>query len=132
MRRHLSQTLSPASLLRVAKREPFFRFDLLHPGSPMPKRRHGRAAVLPIQAPAAYCWRTRGAGINSPAYDIEYKMREFYACYILYFFENFQKRLMLRQQQYHNFPMRPLNWKAPKVCNSCMKTDWEKNNQLDI
>lgn len=127
MRRHLSQTLSPASLLVIAKREPFFRFDLLRPGYSMPKRRHGRGAVPPIQPPpAAYCRRTRGAGINSPAYDIEYKIIELYACYILYSFENFQKWLVLRQQQYHNFPMRPLNWKAPKVYNSCMKTDWEK------
>jgi len=40
---------------------------------------------------------------------------EFYACHTFYSFEDFQKQLAVRQRQYNNFPMRPLNWKAPKA-----------------
>lgn len=39
---------------------------------------------------------------------------EFYACHTFYSFEDFQKQLAVRQRQYNNFPMRPLNWKSPK------------------
>ena len=39
---------------------------------------------------------------------------EFYACHKFYCFGDFEKQLALRQRQYNNFPMRPLNWKSPK------------------
>ena len=39
---------------------------------------------------------------------------EFYACYTFFSFEDFKKQLAVRQRQYNNFPMRPLNWKSPK------------------
>ena len=39
---------------------------------------------------------------------------EFYACHTFYSFEDFAKQLAVRQRQYNNFPMRPLNWKSPK------------------
>lgn len=39
---------------------------------------------------------------------------EFYACHKFYCFEDFEKQLTVRQRQYNNFPMRPLNWKSPK------------------
>ena len=39
---------------------------------------------------------------------------EFYACRKFYCFEDFEKQLALRQRQYNNFSMRPINWKSPK------------------
>ena len=39
---------------------------------------------------------------------------EFYASHKFYSFEDFQKQLAVRQRQYNNFPMRPLNWHSPK------------------
>jgi transposase InsO family protein len=39
---------------------------------------------------------------------------EFYACHKFYCFDDFEKQLAVRQRQYNNFPMRPLNWKSPK------------------
>jgi len=39
---------------------------------------------------------------------------EFYACHKFYSFDDFAKQLAVRQNQYNNFPMRPLNWKSPK------------------
>ena len=39
---------------------------------------------------------------------------EFYACHTFYSFDDFAKQLAVRQRQYNNFPMRPLNWKSPK------------------
>lgn len=39
---------------------------------------------------------------------------EFYACHKFYCFEDFECQLAVRQRQYNNFPMRPLNWKSPK------------------
>ena len=39
---------------------------------------------------------------------------EFYASHKFYSFEDFQKQLAVRQRQYNNFPMRPLNWQSPK------------------
>ena len=39
---------------------------------------------------------------------------EFYASHKFYSFEDFQKQLAVRQRQYNCFPMRPLNWQAPK------------------
>ena len=39
---------------------------------------------------------------------------EFYACHKFYCFADFEKQLAVRQRQYNNFPMRPLNWKSPK------------------
>jgi len=39
---------------------------------------------------------------------------EFYACHKFYNFTDFEKQLAVRQRQYNNFPMRPLNWKSPK------------------
>lgn len=40
---------------------------------------------------------------------------EFYACHKFYSFEDFKKQLAVRQRQYNNFPMRPLNWRSPKA-----------------
>ena len=40
---------------------------------------------------------------------------EFYACHTFYSFDDFAKQLAVRQRQYNNFPMRPLNWKSPKA-----------------
>lgn len=39
---------------------------------------------------------------------------EFYASHKFYSFEDFKKQLAVRQRQYNNFPMRPLNWLSPK------------------
>jgi transposase InsO family protein len=39
---------------------------------------------------------------------------EFYACHRFYSFDDLVKQLAIRQRQYNNFPMRPLNWKSPK------------------
>lgn len=39
---------------------------------------------------------------------------EFYACHKFFNFSDFQNQLAVRQRQYNNFPMRPLNWKSPK------------------
>ena len=38
---------------------------------------------------------------------------EFYASHKFYSFEDFKKQLAVRQRQYNNFPMRPLNWHSP-------------------
>lgn len=40
---------------------------------------------------------------------------EFYASHKFYSFADFEKQLAVRQRQYNNFPMRPLNWKSPKI-----------------
>ena len=39
---------------------------------------------------------------------------EFYARHTFFSFDDFKKQLALRQRQYNNFPMRPLNWLSPK------------------
>ena len=39
---------------------------------------------------------------------------EFYASHKFYSFDDFKKQLAVRQLQYNNFPMRPLNWRSPK------------------
>lgn len=39
---------------------------------------------------------------------------EFYASHRFYSFDDFKKQLALRQRQYNNFPMRPLDWRSPK------------------
>ena len=39
---------------------------------------------------------------------------EFYASHKFYSFADFKKQLAIRQRQYNNFPMRPLNWMSPK------------------
>lgn len=39
---------------------------------------------------------------------------EFYACHKFFDFADFEKQLAVRQRQYNNFPMRPLNWNSPK------------------
>ena len=39
---------------------------------------------------------------------------EFYACHTFFSFEDFKNQLAVRQRQYNNFPMRPLNWNSPK------------------
>ena len=39
---------------------------------------------------------------------------EFYALRKFFSFEDFKKQLAIRQRQYNNFPMRPLNWRSPK------------------
>jgi transposase InsO family protein len=38
---------------------------------------------------------------------------EFYASHKLFSFHDFSKQLAVRQRQYNNFPMRPLNWLSP-------------------
>ena len=38
---------------------------------------------------------------------------EFYASHKFYSFNDFKKQLAVRQRQYNNFPMRPLNWNSP-------------------
>ena len=38
---------------------------------------------------------------------------EFYACHKFYSFADFASQLAVRQRQYNNFPMRPLNWRSP-------------------
>ena len=38
---------------------------------------------------------------------------EFYASHKFYSFDDFKKQLAVRQRQYNNFPMRPLNWRSP-------------------
>ena len=37
-----------------------------------------------------------------------------YASHKFYSFDDFRKQLAVRQRQYNNFPMRPLNWRSPK------------------
>lgn len=39
---------------------------------------------------------------------------EFYASHKFYSFDDFKRQLALRQRQYNNFPMCPLNWLSPK------------------
>jgi transposase InsO family protein len=39
---------------------------------------------------------------------------EFYASHKFFSFQDFKKQLAVRQRQYNNFPMRPLNWQSPK------------------
>lgn len=39
---------------------------------------------------------------------------EFYAIRTFYSFADLKAQLAVRQRQYNNFPMRPLNWKSPK------------------
>ena len=39
---------------------------------------------------------------------------EFYASHTFFSFDDFQKQLAVRQRQYNNFPMRPLNWRSQK------------------
>ena len=39
---------------------------------------------------------------------------EFYARHTFFSFDDFKKQLALRQRQYNNFPMRPLNWLSPQ------------------
>jgi len=39
---------------------------------------------------------------------------EFYARHTFFSFDDFKKQLAVRQRQYNNFPMRPLNWYSPK------------------
>ena len=39
---------------------------------------------------------------------------DFYASHKFYSFDDFRKQLAVRQRQYNNFPMRPLNWRSPK------------------
>lgn len=39
---------------------------------------------------------------------------EFYASHSFYSFQDFRSQLAIRQRQYNNFPMRPLNWRSPK------------------
>lgn len=38
---------------------------------------------------------------------------EFYASHKFFSFNDFKKQLAVRQRQYNNFPMRPLNWNSP-------------------
>ncbi|MCL2054660.1 MAG: integrase core domain-containing protein [Oscillospiraceae bacterium] len=38
----------------------------------------------------------------------------FYAVKRFYSFDDFKKQLAVRNRDYNNFPMRPLNWKSPR------------------
>ncbi len=56
-----------------------------------------------------YTPRHNGKVERSHRKDNEY----FYADHCFYSFEDFKKQLAVRNRQYNNFPMRPLNWKSP-------------------
>ena len=57
-----------------------------------------------------YTPRHNGKVERSHRKDNEY----FYATHKFYSFEDFQKQLTVRNREYNNFPIRPLNWKTPK------------------
>ena len=57
-----------------------------------------------------YTPRHNGKVERSHRKDNEY----FYASHKFYSFEDFRNQLAVRQRQYNNFPMRPLNWHSPK------------------
>ncbi len=57
-----------------------------------------------------YTPRHNGKVERSHRKDNEY----FYASRKFFSFEDFKKQLAVRQRQYNNFPMRPLNWRSPK------------------
>ena len=42
------------------------------------------------------------------------KKQIYVACHTFYSFDDFAKQLAVRQRRYNAFPMRPLNWMAPK------------------
>lgn len=56
-----------------------------------------------------YTPRHNGKVERSHRKDNEY----FYANHSFYSFEDFKKQLAVRNREYNNFPMRPLDWKAP-------------------
>lgn len=57
-----------------------------------------------------YTPRHNGKVERSHRKDNEY----FYASHKFFSFHDFKKQLAVRQLQYNNFPMRPLNWNSPK------------------
>ena len=56
-----------------------------------------------------YTPRHNGKVERSHRKDNEY----FYATHKFYSFDDFKKQLAVHSRKYNNFPMRPLNWKAP-------------------
>ena len=56
-----------------------------------------------------YTPRHNGKVERSHRKDNEY----FYATHTFYSFDDFKKQLAVHSRKYNNFPMRPLNWKAP-------------------
>ena len=56
-----------------------------------------------------YTPRHNGKVERSHRKDNEY----FYATHTFYSFNDFKKQLAVHSRKYNNFPMRPLNWKAP-------------------
>ena len=56
-----------------------------------------------------YTPRHNGKVERSHRKDNEY----FYASHKFYSFEDFKKQLSVRNREYNNFPIRPLNWKTP-------------------
>lgn len=56
-----------------------------------------------------YTPRHNGKIERSHRKDNEY----FYATHTFYSFDDFKKQLTVHNRKYNNFPMRPLNWKAP-------------------
>lgn len=56
-----------------------------------------------------YTPRHNGKAERSHRKDNEY----FYATHTFYSFNDFKKQLAVHSRKYNNFPMRPLNWKAP-------------------
>ena len=57
----------------------------------------------------AYTPRHNGKVERSHRKDNE----EFYASHKFYSFDDFKSQLAVRQRQYNNFPMKPLNWNTP-------------------
>lgn len=57
-----------------------------------------------------YTPRHNGKVERSHRKDNEY----FYATHKFYSFDDFKKQLAVRNREYNNFPIRPLNWKSPK------------------
>ncbi len=56
-----------------------------------------------------YTPRHNGKVERSHRKDNEY----FYATHKFFSFDDFKKQLSVRNREYNNFPMRPLNWKSP-------------------
>ena len=63
--------------------------------------------------------QNRKAGValfamNKITQEMRFRQQEFYACHKFYSFADFLSQLAVRQRQYNNFPMPPLNWLSPK------------------
>ena len=68
-----------------------------------------------------YTPRHNGKVERSHRKDNEY----FYATHAFYSFDDFKKQLAVHSRKYNNFPMRPLNWKAPADYIKAFKTNGE-------